>query len=95
MLSILPLDCNFYLFRRVSLESQINHLNYLIKKTHHKGSVEMILANFLDSIINSFKVSDDDLNQEDQSIQIELIKTSNYRCGQDISDAPSCAASTV
>lgn len=54
----------------------------------------MILANFLDSVIPGFKVSDVNLNQEDQTIQIELIKTLSeclcYRCGQDISDALSC-----
>jgi len=54
----------------------------------------MILANFLDSVISGFKVSEVNLNQEDQTIQIELVKTSTecfcYRCGQDISEAPSC-----
>ncbi len=54
----------------------------------------MILANFLDSVISGFKVSDINLNQEDQTIQIELVKTSQEsfccRCGQDISTASSC-----
>lgn len=54
----------------------------------------MILANLLDSVIPGFKVSEPDLDKENQIIKIELIKTSNEafccRCGQDISDAPSC-----
>jgi transposase len=54
----------------------------------------MILANFLDSVISGFKVSDIRLNQEDQAIQIELTKANNevfcYRCGNDLSNAPSC-----
>ncbi len=54
----------------------------------------MILANFLDSVISGFNVSDIRLNQEDQLIQIELTKAGNeifcYRCGNDLSNAPSC-----